>query len=340
MTLAEDDDSASSEEFSFSSDKRTRRPKRKKDGEIANKNIDPAVIYAQELKKQQGKKAFTVAILRKEMDDLIRKRELAKEKDEAFGKFGNASTAPGNINADKSNNIGKSLEKGGESVERPRPGMMASSRSVRSLFGANTNKAAVPGARRTSGLFGGLGTLAETIDEGNEDEEDFILTGGINSEDLDKDASSNQKSGMTGGKSLLKAFSSGRMRGLKKNGAKSIRIIKNTFKGKVPIQFEKGGGGGLLNEDRGGDSDDNEDRKGNRLGSFESSMPEFIQQDPLPVPEPQEEEDDTRFQRANHMLGKMNVKSKRVISKLKMPGKNIKSVRFGGGIMMHDDDGY
>jgi len=292
---------------SFASDKGHRRPRRKKTGEIVNNDIDPAEVYAQEVEKQKGKKTFTIAELRKEMEDTKRGRNFAGESNRNFGNFDDLTPSPliHQIKA-KSNKTKKkknvSLGKGVESLERQRP-RLASARSMRSLGTTTSDQGLLTGKRRAGRR------LPATIEKGNRDEGgDIVLASGVNSDGFDKNEFVNENSEKTGANTILP--------NLKLFGA-----FKKTFKTKKPAQFENAEVGGLLNGVQDDEFEIDE--------SFQNN-PSFEPQDPL---------DGTsfRYQRTNkRRLKKMKMKG--VLSKLKMPGNNLGIRKFGGGIMMDDDD--
>jgi hypothetical protein len=295
-----------SDVHSFASDKGHRRPRRKKTGEIVNNDIDPAEVYAQEVEKQKGKKIFTIAELRKEMEDTKRGRNFGGESDRNFGNFDDLTPPPliHQIKA-KSNKTKKkktiSLGKGVESLERQRP-RLVSARSMRSLGTTTSEQGLLSGNRRAGRR------MPATIEEGNRNEGgDTVLASGVNRDGFDKNKFVNENSEKIGANTILPNL-------------KLFGVFKKTFKTKKPAQIENAEVGGLLN---GAQDDDFETDE-----SFQNH-PSFEPRDPL--------DGSFRYQRANkRRLKKMKMKG--VLSKLKMPGNNLGIRKFGGGIMMDDDD--
>jgi len=324
--------SESSDDHSFTSTieegyrKGHQRPRRKKTGEIVNDDMDPADVYAQELKKQNGKKAFTIAGLRKEMENMKKNKTFARESTGSFGNFDDMSPSPMSqykvkLSRPKKNfRSGTSLGKAIESLERQRPGL-ATARSIRSLGTTFSDQGLLTGSRRERRRKSGLPRMPETIKEDDHDEEEgMLMVSGVNSDGFDKNIFANPKSGMTGVNTILpnlKLFGNG--------GISGIKAFKKTFKTKKPTQFANACGGGFLNVERDDEFANNEDGNGIEImdGCYRD-MPIFGQQ---------EHDDDVKYQRANKMLDKMNMKG--VLSKLKLPGNR----KFGGGIMIDDNDG-
>merc|ERR1712157_62942 len=115
---------------SFTSDieedylKGRRRPKRKKNGEVVDNDVDPAEVYGQELEKQKKEKTFTITGIRKEMEVMRRSKKFSGENNSNFGNFDVLS--PSRLNHSKARLMQSKkkkvpLGKGVESLERQRP---------------------------------------------------------------------------------------------------------------------------------------------------------------------------------------------------------------------------
>ncbi len=303
--------------------KNRRRPKRKKTGEIVDPNIDPAEVYAQELEKQKEKKAFTIAGVRKEIEDINRNKNSFSAYDgHNFGDFDVISPSLLRINTNETKKTKKvSLGKGVESLERQRP-KMQTMRSVRSLGTTSSDQGLLTGnrpKRRNSPI--GLGRTS-TIEEGDLDkEEDVILDNTrLSSDHFEPDEFEAEK--------LETAGVNG-----KKNNIKLFGAIKKTFKPKKIVELESVDGGGLLNGAVADEFDTSESKGGTTDESNRNAIRHLSRRDPLPLP--MEEEDEIKPQRPNKMFEKVKIKG--VFSKLKkLPGKTGGNRKFGGGIMMDD----
>ena len=315
----------SSDDDSFTSDiekgygKGLRRPRRKKTGEIVNPNIDPAEVYTQELVKQNEKKTFTIAGIRKDMEDM-KSKNFTDESNENFGNFDaiNPSSliqSENIVKKTKKKNV--SLGRGVESLERQRP---KPARSMRSLGTTFSDQGLLTGNRR--GRRNSPNGLArtQTIKEDDKEEEEvgILRTSKISSYSFEVNDFDNEKSGTTGGSSKLPNI-------------KLFGAIKKTFKTKKPTEVENADDGGLLNGAQNDEFDTSESKGGNTDESFQNPSA-FRQQEPLPLPV---EEDEIIHQRGNKMFERVKIKG--VLSKLKkLPGKSSHNRKFGGGIMMAD----
>jgi len=317
--------SESSDELSFSSDgedqiyhSARRKYKRKKNGELANDDIDPAEIYAQELEKKKEKKAFTVAGLRKEMEDDL-KQQLKQQQQQNNN---NAKIGVGGFNI-KPIPLNKKSK-----VPKPKNDLNLSTgmqRASQRFFATTSND---QGKRPP-----------ETIEEEDEDEEEeggAFLTGGINSEDFGNVDSF--KDNLMSYRSKLAWKKNINFGNAGSNLKSSLAVsIKNPFKAKKSPQIGgggggvdvagggggggvdvAGGGGGLLSIQEGGHNEEPPNHFNNNItgmGGFQS--------------------DNNNNNRISVLkaIGKMN--SKNLLTKFKLPGK--KSNNFGGGLMMDDD---
>ncbi|VEU40798.1 unnamed protein product [Pseudo-nitzschia multistriata] len=305
-----------------------RGPKRKKDGEIASDEIDPADIYTQELEKQQiGKKAFTVASLRKEMEDMKKNNSFNVEGRENFGSFDNFSDFD-DINTNQTSKRttkkksgtntsvdNKTLGKGVESFEHHNVGFKQSTLSQ------------LPKNRVSLGGLHGMPATIEEEDDEDDEEAEAILTAGLTSEDFGRGKSEN--SSMLS----LRRLGSVNIKSLKKNSGKKLKSIRSSFQLRKSTQL---GSDGLL----GGDMNDPfGNGRGPALGEGfqnETRMP-VLGTEPLPVPEEQHD-DDVRDRR--NILTKMNntlSSSKAMLSKMKKSTSTFGS-SYGKRFMLNDDE--
>jgi len=365
--------SESSDDLSLSSDEGDNRYhsvrrmlKRKKDGELAIDDIDPAEVYAQALEKMKEKKAFTIADLRKEMEDGLKQQQSNtfnndnNNNDSIGDGLGIKPIAPLRIKKSKipkpKNNInfGTSLSKGPESLQqhRQRSGLLSSSLSQLSIASTGSNRGLLTGTRKKklNGLVGsaaGLppGTIQEDDGE-DEEEEDAFLTGGrFNSEEFGvKDSfkgNFNNYRSKIGAKARLPnlpKFFGNAAGSTSINGASSSMAgsIKNPFKAKKSSPV----GGGLLD-------DNNNTGLG---GAFHSDAAAgggggFLQE-PLQAPGTLEGGRNNN-KRAYNIRGGVSVlkamgskvnNGKNLLGKFKLPGGGKKKSNFGGGGLMMDDD--
>jgi len=339
-----------------------RRPRRKKNGEIASDDVDPAEVYLQEVEKQNAKKDVTIAGLKKELEDENKNsfQDFVREHTERFGSFDHlASVGPPQRQQAESAKI--SLGRGPESLERQRPTLTIGTRSGRSISTSSlgttslgthhSDEALLTGtrkARRPRPLVGAIhGQMPETILEDDMGEDSSRSASGKSGnrlmigENLSNDVLETN-SGSTGSASKLPNLFGG-----KGGVGGGIKKIRRKFKAKKPSQSlddDYAGAGGLLQSDDDGEFDDSMNRSRMELAGLTTSFGT----EPLPLP-PGTDTDDEGSRGggggggggvgagAKLLLDKMNVKG--VLSNLKLPkklpGKSLMNRK--GSIMMNDD---
>jgi len=270
------------------------------------------------------KKTFTIAGLRKELDDMKRGKSFVSDGSSSFGNFDNLDPSPLNQSKAILRKAKKvSLGRGVESFERQRP-RLSSMRSVRSLGtvnSVNSDQGLLTGRRmqhRNSPL--GLGRTPTIEEDEGDDEEAGILGKTSSATTLDKSRSENRNPGMAGAHAMLP--------NLKLFGA-----LKKTFKGKKPTPIGNADGGGLLHMAHNDDFDTSESKAGFSTdgSSYNHLATSFAQHGPLPLPV---QNDEIRELRPIKMFEKMNMKG--ALSKV----KKLRGRRSGnrrGSIMITDD---
>jgi hypothetical protein len=291
-----------------------KRIKKNRNGELIGEEIDPADVYAKELEKQKVKKAFTIADLRKEMEDL-------KQANLGLASMEAAITSTKKVKTTKLKKPKNSVSMAGpESLTPQRPGL---GNKVQSFTTAATELGLLSGGKTS-----GFGPQPETIPEDDDDDEDAFLTGG-------RETSGDFGDEEDGGFNDSKASSGFGFRGaglsnfsfFGTSGFKSPSKVK-----KKPAHSSKSGmfaGAGSTSQHGGFGSDDLPGPPVVSPGGF---------QEPLPVPETQDESNEAN--RRSSMFGTMGKSSKRFISKFKLPLKRTASTNHGGGggFMLDDEE--
>jgi hypothetical protein len=286
-----------------------RRVRKNRNGELIGEGIDPADVYATELEKQKEKKVFTIAGLRKEMEEL---------KQASFGpppeeKMLSVKKLKMPKKPKSSTNIA-----GPGSLEAPRPGL---GNKLQSFTTAASELGLLTGTKTSA-----FGAQPETILEDDEEEDAFLTGGRETSGDFDDDGASGGFGFRGAGFSNFNFFS----------GAAFTKTPSKTPK-KKPVSFGSsfgGFGGGVSNSNMGAIGDGGNDLA--HVGPPLTSPGGF--QEPLPVPEMQE--DDKNRSRRSSVFGLMGKGSKRFISKFKLHTKRSASGDHGGFMMDDDDDQF
>lgn len=325
--------SESSDNLSFSSNEECdvyhsvhRKLKRKKDGELAINDVDPSEIYAQELEKKKGKKVFTVAGLRKEMEDEFKQlRQKQRQEQQQQQNIFDIKPTPLNTKKKLKNNLSGPKNLGQHNKQ---PGLI----SQRS-FATNTSNQRLLVGSRNNGLIGVHPVTIEKEDDDGDEGEGAFLSRGMNSDDFGikdsiKDSFNSYKSKIGFNVRLPKV---------------TINKIFTSKKSQNSDSNSGDGDGGLLSvsEDRFGGEKGFNSLKNNHVGVTGDPVGDgFAPQDPLPVPQPQSEQGTNFKNNGFHTgvsvfkaIGKRN--SKNILTKFKLPGK--KNNKFGGGFMMDDD---
>ncbi|KAL3924597.1 MAG: hypothetical protein SGILL_000950 [Bacillariaceae sp.] len=281
-----------------------RRVKKNRNGELIGEHIDPADVYSKELEKQKVKKAFTIADLRKEMEDL---------------KQANFDPASMETTVDTKKPKAPKLKKPKSTVNMAGPGSLTPQRP-----GLGNKMQSFTTAAKELGLLSGgktnaFGAQPETIQE-YEDEEDAFLTGG---RETSGDFGDEDDGGFNDSKASAGfGFKGAGLSNFSFFGASGFTKTPSKAKKKPAHGSSFGGFGG------GGFSGDN------LPGPPVVSPGGF--QEPLPLPEMQEE--DHQSNRRPSMFGNMGKSSKRFMSKFKLPLKRTASSNQGGGGFIMDDD--
>ena len=263
--------------------------------------IDPAEIYAQELKKQKEKKLFSVADLKKEMEDM--------RKSTSFGNFDAAPSAP-------------------------------SAKEVKSF---KTPKSSRPSVSAANGLTGPMSSVQQ-------------LDGPAGLESLQKMTPQNQRPAldrkishfsMASNRGLLSGARLGFDMGTKKSfdmGVTSTIDEESTtgfLKDGKPPSFGAGGGGfGGLAGQNGSSGPSTMPQLGASSQNFASPFnasgaiggPGGIHQEPLPLPEPTDDDMGRSAKRWKFKTG-----AKKIFKSFKLPS-NKKQVELGGGLNDMDDN--
>lgn len=291
--------------------------KRNRTGELVGEGVDPADIYALEVEKLKDKKTFTIADLRKEMENLSKQASMPP----------GGGSAPSDIGA-----IGGSSQPNkAKSTKLKKPKSVAATKGLgHQRPGIGTRQTSFGTAASEQGLLFGapsfeMGSQPETIDE--VEEEEAFLTGGDGSGEIGGAESKN--SGGFGSKlgfSKFNVFGSGGDVGdshsKSPSRSKRLRSITSGFNVQARVPRFTGGKSPTTV------SDLNDLPNGGPLNP--SSF-----QEPLPVPE--EQDADHSRSRRGSVLNIMG-KGKSFFSTLKLPGKRRPSPEFGGGGFMMDDD--
>ncbi|KAG7347572.1 hypothetical protein IV203_016277 [Nitzschia inconspicua] len=262
-----------------------KRAKKNRNGELVGEDIDPADVYAKELEKQKEKKTFTVADLRKEMEEL---------------KQVNFGPPP----ADTAQNVKKL-----KTPKKPK-----SSANIASSGGMPIQR---PGLGNKLQSFT---TAASELED--DDEEEAFLTGGRNtSGDFDDDMGGFNDSKASGG------F------GFRGAGLSNFNFFSGAASSKTPSKSSKKKTAGFRGSFGAGSSN-------SVIGDLVNVGPPLASpggfQEPLPVPDMQDEEKGKG--RRSSMFSLMGMGSKRLIPKFTIPSKRMSGADGGGGFMMDDDD--
>jgi hypothetical protein len=294
--------------------RKKKKPRKNRTGELVGEGIDPADVYAKELERQKEKKSFTVADLRKEMEEL-KQANFGPPPDEKAQSVRKLKTPK---KPKSSANIA-----GPGGLPNQRPGL---GNKLQSFTTAATELGLLSGVKA-----GAFGVQPHTIQEEEEDDEDAFLTGGRDTGgDFDDDGAFNDSKASAGfgfrgaGFSNFNFFSGA---AFTKTPSKSPRKKVGAF-----ASAFGGFGAGASSPDMGGGGDAGNDLAD--VGPPLASPGGF--QEPLPVPEMQDE--DKSKSRRSSMFSLMGKSSKKFIPKFKMPIKRSGGGDHGGGFMMDDDD--
>mmetsp|Transcript_21957 Transcript_21957/g.61036 ORF Transcript_21957/g.61036 Transcript_21957/m.61036 type:complete len:3067 (+) Transcript_21957:267-9467(+) len=324
-----------------------RRPKRKKDGELAGEDIDPAEIYKQELEKRKyGKKIFTVADLRREMEEIKRQGDRQSIDDNGdfanfgdFGDFDTNSTTPSSTKKKRKKKRATIAPIGDliNAFDRPttglRPGLQQTvapppPRSLgRKMFGGFSTRNILG----VGGLNGRPETILEEGDEDEEAEQEAILGGGLftSSENFGSDTPIEHP------KPAPHRMIANTMR-----FGGSIKKIKSKFAGRKSGTLSGGSNGDLYSIDESA-GDETLGRGSSVAPSYDgesSEMSAFDRREPLPLSEAHQDDDDRPTDRRT-VMDVMNSGiggGKHLLSKWK---SSLQNLNVGSGrIMMGDEE--
>ncbi|KAL3919883.1 MAG: hypothetical protein SGILL_003530 [Bacillariaceae sp.] len=286
-----------------------KRAKKNRNGELIDEDTDPADVYAKALEQQKVKKTFTIADLRKEMEDL---------------KQPNFGSPPAETAVSAKKLKAPKIKKPKSSINMAGPEGLTPQRSLGNKMQSFTTAAKELGllsGGKTAGVFG---NTPDTIQEYDDDEDAFLTGGRQNSGDFGDGGFDDSKSSGFGFRGAgLSNFSFFGASGFTKtpNKAKKKQAHGSSFGG-----F---GGGGNDSQNGGFSGDDLPGPPAVSSGGF---------QEPLPLPDMQDE--DYSASKKSSMFGTMGKSSKRFMSKFKIPLKRTASSNHagGGGFMMDDED--